>query len=194
MAPGSGLNRDNAGVIPSAPAASFDQPFELLAGCHDRVRRSLALLQRLVAHLRTHGADRDARSAAADVLRYFDVAGPQHHLDEERHVLPLLEASGDAALVDAAQRLHDEHRELDAQWQALRALLEALDDVDALARQADAFVALYRRHLPLEDELVFPAAQRLMVARGEAAVEAMGREMAARRGAPFKESGERADR
>src|SRR5439155_15604963 len=168
------------------PAAGFDQPFELLAGCHDRVRRSLVLLQRLVAHLRTHGADRDARSAAADVLRYFDVAGPQHHLDEERHVLPLLEASGEAALIEAARRLHDEHRDLDAQWRGLRALLTALDDADALARESQDFVALYDRHLPLEDNVVFPAAQRLMAARGEAALEAMGREMAARRGAPFK--------
>src|SRR5439155_25395301 len=121
------------------PAAGFDQPFELLAGCHDRVRRSLVLLQRLVAHLRTHGADGDARPAAADVLRYFDVAGPQHHLDEETHVLPLLEASGDAALVEAARRLHDEHRQLDTQWQALRTQLSALDDADELARQASAF-------------------------------------------------------
>ena len=135
-----------------------------------------------------------SRSAAADVLRYFDVAGPQHHLDEERHVLPLLEGSGDAALIDAAQRLHSEHRQLDAQWQAVRARLGALDDVDELARQANAFVALYDRHLPLEDELVFPAAQRLMAARGEAAVEAMGREMAARRGAPFKARAARASR
>jgi hypothetical protein len=62
-------------VIPSTPAASLDQPFELLAGCHDRVRRSLALLQRLVEHVRAHGADAQARSAADDVLRYFDIAG-----------------------------------------------------------------------------------------------------------------------
>ena len=170
----------------ASPAAGFDQPFEMLAGCHDRVRRSLALLQRLAEHLRTHGADRDARSAADDVLRYFDIAGPQHHLDEERHVLPLLEASGDAALIDAAQRLYREHRQIDAQWQVLRALLFVLDDTEALGRQSDAFIALYEQHLPLEDAVVFPAARRLMLARGDADVEAMGREMAARRGAPFK--------
>jgi hemerythrin-like domain-containing protein len=169
-------------VIPSTPAASFDQPFELLAGCHDRVRRSLALLQRLVEHVRAHGADAQARSAADDVLRYFDIAGPQHHLDEEKHVLPLLEASGDAALIDAAHKLRADHRQLDAQWQTLRGLLVTLDDVDALAREADAFVALYDTHLPLEDELVFPAAQRLMPARG---LDAMSREMAARRGVKF---------
>jgi iron-sulfur cluster repair protein YtfE (RIC family) len=107
-------------VIPSTPAASLDQPFELLAGCHDRVRRSLALLQRLVEHVRAHGADAQARSAADDVLRYFDIAGPQHHLDEEKHVLPLLEASGDAALIDAAHKLRADHRQLDA-WAARHA-------------------------------------------------------------------------
>ena len=32
-----------------APAVGFEQPFEMLLACHDRVRRSLALLGRLVA-------------------------------------------------------------------------------------------------------------------------------------------------
>ncbi len=129
-------------VIPSpslpgspAPAAGFDEPFDLLAGCHDRVRRSLQLLRRLVDHVRDKGVDADARSAATDVLRYFDVAAPQHHLDEERHVLPVLEASGDGALMAAARRLRNDHDAMAAQWKTLRMSLRLHSDA---ARAAGA--------------------------------------------------------
>ncbi|RZJ07918.1 MAG: hemerythrin domain-containing protein, partial [Rubrivivax sp.] len=36
-------------VLHAGPAVGFDQPFEMLAACHDRVRRSLDLLERLHA-------------------------------------------------------------------------------------------------------------------------------------------------
>ncbi len=186
-------------VIPSpslpgspAPAAGFDEPFDLLAGCHDRVRRSLQLLRRLVDHVRDKGVDADARSAATDVLRYFDVAAPQHHLDEERHVLPVLEASGDGALMAAARRLRNDHDAMAAQWKTLRMCLADLRDGTAwsaraqhdLSAAARAFADLYAEHLPLEEGLVFPAARRAVESRGAQAVRDMGGEMAARRGLP----------
>jgi hemerythrin-like domain-containing protein len=166
------------------PAAGFDAPFELLAGCHDRVRRTLALLQRLAVHAARQGADAQARAAARDVLRYFDIAAPAHHEDEERHVLPLLEASTDPALAAAAARLRRDHEDIRAAWQALRPLLAQLaddagrfDDAPALAAAAGRFVAAHEGHLELEDELAFPAAARLHTNPA-----AMGREMAQRRG------------
>ena len=48
----------------SAPAVGFEQPFAMLEACHERVQRTLALLARLRAHVRQHGADEDARQAA----------------------------------------------------------------------------------------------------------------------------------
>jgi hemerythrin-like domain-containing protein len=164
-------------------AAGFDEPFALLAGCHERVRRSLALLQRLSGHVAAHGADTQAQAAARDVLRYFDIAAPAHHEDEERHVLPLLQASGDAALAQAADRLQRDHAAIRAAWQTLRPLLRELadqaccTDSAALASAAERFVRVHDGHLELEDGLVFPAAERL-----HPDASAMGREMAARRG------------
>ena len=77
-------------VLHAAPAAGFDEPFEMLAACHERVQRMLRLLRRLAAHLGEHGADAQAAQAAVDVMRYFDEAAPRHHDDEELHVLPRL--------------------------------------------------------------------------------------------------------
>lgn len=60
----------------------------MLEACHERVQRTLGLLGRLREHVRKQGVDNDARQAARDVLRYFDIAAPLHHQDEELHVFP----------------------------------------------------------------------------------------------------------
>lgn len=167
------------------PTAGFDEPFELLAACHDRVRESLDLLQRLVQHLREHGADDQARAAGRDVLRYFNLAAPAHHEDEERHVFPLLRETGDATLIDAAGRLHEDHVAMATHWQSLAPRLEAVADgvfdgnVDALAGAASAFAALYEGHLELEDGTVFTVAQAVAPPQVK---RTMADEMAARRG------------
>ena len=71
-------------LLHSGPAVGFDEPFEMLEACHERVQRSLALLARLIAHVDAHGHDEKSRSAAHDVLRYFELAAPHHHEDEEQ--------------------------------------------------------------------------------------------------------------
>lgn len=168
----------------AAPAAGVDQPFELLAACHDRVRRSLDLLRRLVDHVEEHGPDEQAANAAHDVLRYFGIAAPLHHEDEERHVMPLLMASEQAELVEAAEQMAADHRTFRAVWAELSSGLQALSEQKAvdlltLRRQAEGFIALHASHLALEDKVAFPAAEQRA---GEAARQAMSIDMAARRG------------
>lgn len=109
----------------SSPAASFAQPFEMMCACHEKMLRTLALLEKLRVHLAEQGADEQARQAARDVMRYFDKAAPQQ-----------------AAL--------------------------------------DAFAGLYAGHIAAEEQIAYPAAAALLDAD---AITAMGREMAARRGA-----------
>lgn len=150
----------------------------MLLACHERVQRSLDLLLRLQAHAATHGADDQARDAARDVLRYFDLAGPKHHEDEERHVLPRLRAAGLDAL---ASRLAADHAEMGRQWAALRPALEALRDgggqvLDASACRA--YADLYAGHMAAEEGQAFPRAARDLDA---ATLAAMGGEMAGRR-------------
>lgn len=174
----------------TAPAVGFDQPFEMLEACHERVQRSLRLLARLVAHLREQGCDAAARAAAADVLRYFDVAAPHHHEDEERHVFPALLAGADAALAEAVRRLQADHLEMARSWAAARGPLQALASGarDALAADEEAllthFAGLYEQHLLTEDTRVYPAARRQF---DDAALQRMGEDMARRRGARLPE-------
>jgi len=74
----------------SAPAAGFEVPLEMLSACHGRIEQQCSTLRRLQSHLLAHGADDQARVAAAAVMRYFDLAARQHHEDEERDLFPAL--------------------------------------------------------------------------------------------------------
>lgn len=174
-----------------SPAAGFDEPFEMLLACHERVQRMLALLLRLADHLAATGADEQARQAARDVMRYFDQAGPAHHEDEERHLFPLLLAQGDAAITAVVRQLQLDHEAMSAQWRALRA---DLLDVEAgrwqrgpLGRLAtarprwQAYADLYATHIAAEEGRAYPAARPLLPAP---ALRTMGQEMAQRRGVP----------
>jgi hemerythrin-like domain-containing protein len=169
-----------------SPAVGFEQPFEMLAACHERVRRSLALLERLLAHVENHGHDDRTRSAAVDVLRYFDLAAPLHHQDEERHVFPALADSSDAELAAAVAGLRRDHLGMESLWAELRQTLLAWSQPGvqggagaALRAQASAFAAIYASHLRTEEEIVFPAARSRI---SEAELCSMSADMAQRRG------------
>jgi hemerythrin-like domain-containing protein len=160
----------------NGPAVGFEQPFELLGACHERVQQRLDLLQRLDAHLASRGADAQARDAATDLLRYFDRAAPLHHEDEERHVLPRLRATGHA---DLADRLAQEHRQMLEGWQRLRpALLRVQAGEGAALGPWRDWAALYAAHIAVEEGEAFVQARQGL---GEADLAAMGAEMAARR-------------
>lgn len=169
-----------------SPAAGFDEPMEVLAGCHERMRRSLALLGRLTEAVAAGRHDEAVRSAAVDVQRYFDKAAPAHHEDEERLVFPLVLArSAEPAARDAVQLLAWQHLEMGRCWARLREGLAALAAGEAQAfgpgmqALAQDFIALYERHAELEDRLVFPEASALATADE---LQHMGADMAQRRG------------
>lgn len=170
-----------------SPAAGFDQPFEMLHACHERVQRTLGLLARLRDHLRHHGADAQAREAARDVLRYFDIAAPLHHEDEELHVFPPLLAHGSAAVVELVKTLQAEHAAMAGHWAEARMPLAAVAEGTAGAapwspqqeKVLDDFAGLYAEHIVREESVAYPAAQVLL--SGEA-LGPMGEEMARRRG------------
>ena len=154
-----------------SPGVGFEAPFEMLTACHERVERMLDLLSRLLAHLTAQGCDEQARSAAADVLRYFDLAAPQHHLDEERHVFPAVLALQEQPLRQLVERLQREHLEMERLWAFVRQTLERVTRGDAQSwtplSDADktamaTFSAIYQDHIRDEEGLVYPAAQQTL--------------------------------
>ncbi|MEC5217496.1 hemerythrin-like domain-containing protein [Actimicrobium sp. GrIS 1.19] len=167
-------------------APDFTIPIAVLKHCHDRIRKQLATLDRLPAHLAAHGADAQARGAAAAVLRYFDTAAPHHHQDEEQDLLPMLRATArdDDAIALAAllPELLDEHQRMDGLWQQLRTGLEAVvaGDAERIATDTIApFSAMYQQHMEKEESTIAPMAKRLFSA---AQMTRLGDAMQQRRG------------
>lgn len=182
----------------SAPAAGFEEPFEMLATCHDRVERMLALQVKLQQHLQDKGCGAPARQAARDVMRYFDLAAPLHHQDEELHVFPPLLAGSDVALRELVQRLMQDHRQMETAWAEARRTLMAIAEstesgwaplTPAQTAALDQFAALYRQHLDDENNTAYPAAQAMLPPD---AVQIMSEDMMQRRGvAPARAEAER---
>ena len=170
----------------SAPAAGFDEPLAMLNACHDRIRRSLGLLRRICERVNERRIDGAVREAATDVLRYFDIAAPLHHEDEERHIFPaVLSGAPDAMTRNTVLRLQEQHALMAAGWRLMREPLAALaeGDDDALGvpqcEAAARYIALHEEHAATEEMLIFPAAAALI---DHEALTRAGQEMAQRRG------------
>jgi len=173
-----------------SPAASTEVPLEMLAACHGRIEAQCASLRRLVQHLPFHGADEPARQAAVAVMRYFDIAAPQHHEDEEVDLFPALiesMAGSDAVcLRELTESLARDHRVLEAAWRVLRRMLEGVARGDAAALdagRAEEFARACEQHLAREDAELLPMAARLL---DDAALSRIGVAMRVRRGIASK--------
>jgi hemerythrin-like domain-containing protein len=134
--------------------------------------------------------DREALTAA---LHYFRTAAPRHSADEEQSLFPRLRSSNDPqakAAVARLDRLESDHRVaedhhdrvdmLGRRW--LRNGTLRAGDARSLREHIAALDRLYRNHIAVEDQELFPAAERLLSASD---IEAVGREMATRRDVPF---------
>jgi pyridoxamine 5'-phosphate oxidase len=167
-------------------APSFDQPIDVLAHCHTRIRKQIATLRKLVVYLSSHGADVDAQQAAHAVLRYFNDAAPLHHEDEEENLLPQLEmtASGHDAsqLQTILPKLLEEHRRMESLWLALNRQLSTIATGQS-AQLSDSdvaqFTALYEAHMQTEESVIAPMAKRLF---SSGQMQQLGDAMRARRG------------
>ncbi|MFW8565439.1 hemerythrin domain-containing protein [Orrella sp. 11846] len=144
----------------------FDDPCELLLSCHDKVRRFTQLALRIVDHIKTHGADEQASEAASRILRYFRMAAPLHHEDEEKDIFPALAALTEEQLsAEQAQALAEhmdillqEHEILEKEWHVIEKWLDGLEKYQLLAvpQQLPAFVDRYDAHMHREQSEVFP--------------------------------------
>lgn len=176
--------------IGATPGHTFEEPLGLLSDCHRRIEYFLHVIVTVATEADGGPLSPDYRSALDAALRYFSIAAPKHTADEEASLFPRLRAASDPAAAEALALLdgleHD-HDDADAHHAAVDALARDWLANDALptARAAELrqhladLQALYRAHIRIEDEQLFPAASRVL---DRAEVREIGREMAARRG------------
>ena len=171
----------NIQITTAAPALADERPLELLYACHERVRRFTGLAGRLATHVAEHGADEQARDAATQILRYFELSLPNHHADEEEDVFPALRGLNDAVLAHAIAALEAEHAMLDLLWNDVAPWLRRVAEgiVDPAPASLARFIAAYPVHIEREEREVFSAIERLPVA----VADVIAQRMRARRGA-----------
>ena len=174
-----------------APLASdFSNPLGVLGDCHRRVEHFLHLLVTVTEQAHGGPLNAEQHDALAGALRYFAEAAPKHTADEEESLFPRLRASrhpeapAAVAIAESLSRDHDvaaaHHAAVDTlgrRWLA-DGHLAAAPTRELAARLAD-LATMYREHIAVEDGDLFPLARRVLSA---AAVAAIGREMALRRG------------
>jgi hemerythrin-like domain-containing protein len=172
-------------LFPS-PSADFDHPIDILDGCHERILRSCALVEGIAGHIVEKGVDAEARTAAVNVMRYFDTAGANHHRDEEEDLFPALQQHVPSKELNAVfallHRLRADHKKLEALWKAMRKRLAATvegRDAGLTPKAAGEFKAAYESHIALEEAELLPLARRVLAPE---IIAALGGRMARRRG------------
>jgi hemerythrin-like domain-containing protein len=154
---------------PARPAAPPLPPFEALDKTHHQVMLTLAQLANLHQHLEDKGVDDEARQIAAEICTFFDGSARAHHAAEEQFVFPALLAGADATLIQHVHRLQQDHGWLEEDWLELQPQLKAVSegyswyDIDALRAAIPIFTELYRDHIALEEDIVYPASRRQQV-------------------------------
>ena len=156
-------------------APSIDDPIELLQACHDKVRHFAALSLRLRNHLAKQGIDTQAQEAATSILRYFDLAAPLHHDDEEQDLFPALRTLGSAKLCARIDQVESEHEDLNRLWQVVRPWLHAIASGHACdaPTEVEIFATSYPAHADREEADIYPAAAALQAIQVKLISEAM---------------------
>jgi len=170
--------------------SDFRNPLGLLSDCHRRIERFLDGLIAISEEARGAKLDDLQRQPFEVGLRYFREAAPKHTLDEEESLFPRLRLhkNGESltafALLDG---LHADHTEAEIKHRRVDDLGRAwLADERLSPDNARSFIsllkelrAIYEKHIAVEDNELFPLAGRIL---DRAELEAIAREMAARRG------------
>lgn len=173
--------------------SGFAQPLGLLSDCHRRIESFLCDMRRVACEGRGAALSDTDRARLAAAVHYFTIAAPRHTADEEESLFPRLRAAtGEQArrAINELKRLEADHDRADACHTEANALANrwlcegSLDVVAAerLIELLETLAAIYAAHIAVEDSQVFPAATEVL---DHGQIEAIGREMATRRGLDF---------
>lgn len=174
------------------PQAGFDEPLDLLKDCHRRIEGFLAMLIKVLQNKNGESLDREYREALAKALNYFSLAAPRHTEDEEKSLFPRMRQSSAPAMktaMESIEALEKEHAIADKAHHCVDVLGRKYladgrlpqSDVDEMLALLRELESIYRHHIRIEDETIFPLADRTL-SKGD--LEAIGKEMKHRRQTP----------
>ena len=169
--------------IGARPDSGFDDPLGMLKDCHRRIEHFLHVLCTVAERAQGRVLTEEEIAAVQAALNYFRVGGQRHTADEEASLFPRLIAAGEFGELDRlehdhaeAGKLHAEVEELYQSWIALGSLSESQSE--RLLSSTDQLRDLYRAHIEVEDNVIFPKAAHVL---DQDAIKAIGEEFRARR-------------
>ncbi|MCC6951543.1 MAG: hemerythrin domain-containing protein [Phycisphaerales bacterium] len=170
----------------------FDEPLGLLSDCHRRIESFLGILLRVARGDQGRPLGAKHAEAVRKAQAYFAHAAPRHTADEEESLFPRVRAAlpagvGGADAFADLDRLHADHGRADAMHARVDVLLTAWlregtlpgERATELVTLLESLDHLYREHIRVEEEAVFPLAGKVLSGDELARV---GDEMRARRG------------
>ena len=170
---------------------NFADPLGLMSHCHRKIEGYLAGLA--TSGEKLLGSSTEERAAGFRIIdaarEHFAVRGPKHTEDEEISLFPRLREYGGHEVEDAIAALaalETEHRVAEGVHSEFDELIERLPrDGSAAMKEIYLFnelvtelTDLYRPHIRVEDEIIFPTAARVMPSN---VLLMIGEEMRARR-------------
>jgi hemerythrin-like domain-containing protein len=172
--------------IGAKPDSGFDDPIGMLKDCHRRIESFLQVLCLVADRARGRRLSDEEASAVHSALSYFRTGGQRHTADEEESLFPRLRGQLPGKELEELHRLEDEHQragELHAEIEELYQIwmesgLLSEDNQKTLTQSVAELEGIYKAHIKVEEETVFPQASRTL---DEKAVKAMGHEFRARR-------------
>ena len=185
------LTRNELLTIGQPHVPDFSNPLGLMRHCHRKIEGYLSGLV-TAGELLRGGREGDLAGAfrLIDSAReHFAVRGAKHTEDEEASLFPRLREHGGGEAEDALSALSEleaEHRAAEAVHAEFDELVEGLprdgsagpEDLERFAELTASLGDIYRPHISIEDEIIFPAAARVVPPHVLAEI---GREMRERR-------------
>lgn len=169
----------------------FSKPLDFLFHCHQKIAKSLETLRRATAEL--HKADEsdlpETLARIDTVLVHLTTAGKKHTADEEESLFPRLRLYKDevvSEVFEVLEQLEAQHKRASSIENSLSKLVVNLHasetpDENKIALFGDlgeSLYDLYRPHIQMENEFVFPAAAEILSRDDQLAI---GREIYQRR-------------
>lgn len=162
-------------ISPVAFQADFEKPLEVLFHCHQNIAATLEEIVRATQDLRKFEPDRFKQifSRMDLALTHLATSGAKHTRDEEESLFPRIFSKRDdvvSEVYDVMTELEDQHKRAASIETAMGKMLANLETaenvdqnrIDLFSDLVESLYSLYRPHIQVENEFVFPVAAKIL--------------------------------
>jgi hemerythrin-like domain-containing protein len=178
-------------ISPIPFQANFKKPLDVLFQCHHKIAANLEALIRVSETLRKKEVDdfKELFETIDTILNHFSTAGIKHTQDEEDSLFPRMRDYSETVVsdvFDVIAQLEKQHRKAANIEASLGKMLVNMatdaspesNKLDLFCDLSESLYDLYRPHIQMENEFVFPAAAKIL---SDDELLAVGKEMYLRR-------------